>query len=167
MGFIHVSPVFKECLFKVIPHGSVWERGSRDGHYPVLCMSAIFSDGTSSDVCEGVCGSGVGVSNDWVVGIKELEDFEFMHELIRLRLIAIKDLGFASLEDEFITSNRDDYVRGCVQKGVQVQGRSRWRSGTSILGYYIYRGQWRRCSFRNWGIVFIDWFLIISGVYAL
>ena len=70
--------------------------------------------------------SGVGVSDCQVIGVKELENFEFVHELICFHLVAIKDLGFTSLKVVFFTSKWDIYVQGCIWKGVQVQGRSRW-----------------------------------------
>jgi len=110
----------------------------------------VLGDGTSSDVHEGMCSAVIGVGNHQVVGIYVLEDFEFMHELIGLHSVSIKDLGFASLEDDFITSNRDDYVQGCVRKGIRIRGRSGWRPGALVLWDYIYRGWWCWSSNWNW-----------------
>ena len=126
-----------------------------------------------SDVGEGMCGSVIGICDDWVIGVKIVEHFEFMHELVRLRSVSTKDLGFTSLEDDFITSDRDDYVRGCIRKGVRVWWRSGWRPGALVLGYDINRGwwhqgsDWNRCQglFMFWGCsVFVT---TISGGYVL
>ena len=95
-----------------------------------------------SNIREGVCDLGIRVSNGQVVGVKELEYFEFVQELVNFCSVFFEDLGFASLEDEFITSNRDDYVQGCVWKGVWIWGRSRRWPGASVLGYRVNRGWW-------------------------
>ena len=110
---IRVIPILDEVLLKFFPHIYVGRGGYRSSHNPIFHASSPLGDCGSLDEGEGVCDFAVGIGHNVGVGVEELIEFEFMHELIGSCSVAGEDGGFLALQlpVPFVT---DDRNRACT-----------------------------------------------------
>ena len=85
---IRIVPILDEILLKFFPHVYVGGGRYRPPHDPVFHTSFPLGNSSSLYKGKGVCDFAVGIGHNVGVGIKELVEFEFVHELIGLCSIA-------------------------------------------------------------------------------
>ena len=98
MGFVCISSGLNKFFLKVFINCFVWSGRSGDGQNPVLRASFPFVDVWATHIGEGVGNLLPRIHHDWVCGVHELIEVEFIKEMIGLLSIPVEDEGFVSLE---------------------------------------------------------------------
>ena len=93
-----IVPVLNEVLLELFPHIYVGRGRYRSSHNPIFHASFPLGDFGSLDEGEGVCDFAVGIGHNVGVGIEELIEFEFVHELVGSCSVAREDGGFFTLQ---------------------------------------------------------------------
>ena len=98
VGFVRIGPRLDKFFLKIFIDHFVWSGRSRNGQDPVLHASFPFVDIWATHIGEGVGDLLPRIYHDWVCGIHELIEVEFVKETISLLLVPIEDRGFFPLE---------------------------------------------------------------------
>ena len=98
IGFVRIGPGLDKFFLKVFIDRFVWSGRSRNGQDPVLRASFPFVDVQATHIDEGVGDLLPRIRHDWVCGVHELIEAEFVKETIGLLSVSVKDKGFFPLE---------------------------------------------------------------------